>query len=118
TSLIEGTSLFGTTGGGLGTSASSSSSRRTTGSSSNRYTPSTSNRAGVPVPTNPNVSQSPEQQEKPVVVADEASNSLIIASSPSQFEDLEKIIKEIDLRKSQVLIELALVELSLDDSYK
>ena len=113
TSLIEGTSLFGSVGGGSG------STRRTSGSSSRTgaRTGSSAARTGAPT-ANPNIAQSPDQQEKPVVVADEASNSLIIASSLSQFKDIELIIERIDLQKSQVLIEAALLELSLDDSFK
>lgn len=110
TSLIEGTSLFGTTGGGVG----GSSNRRTTGGG--RSTSGTGTRPNVPV--NPNITQSPEQQEKPTVVADEASNSLIIAAGELQYKQIERIIDEIDLRKKQVLIEAALIELSLDDSFK
>jgi general secretion pathway protein D len=109
TSLIEGTTLFGASAGGLSTS-----SRRTTGTSG-RTTGPTPRPAGA---TNPNLVTSPENQEKPVVVADEASNSLIIAAGAEQFRQLELIIKEIDVRKMQVLIEAALIELSLDDSFK
>ena len=47
-----------------------------------------------------------------------ASNSLLISASPRQFEQLERIIKEIDIKKPQVLIEAALLELTLDDSYR
>jgi general secretion pathway protein D len=58
------------------------------------------------------------QEEKPAVVADIKSNSLIIAGTQRQFEELQRVIKEIDIKKDQVLIEAALIELSLDDAYR
>jgi general secretion pathway protein D len=105
--LIEGTTLFGATTGSLATS------RRT--STGARATPA---RPGQPATPAAGVSVSPDLEEKPTVVADEASNSLIIAGSEAQYQDLKLIIDQIDIRKSQVLIEAALVELSLDDSYR
>ena len=113
-SLIEGTTLFGASTGGLGYTGASRTSGRSGGS--NR-SPTTAAPRAVGV-ANPNLTTSPELEEKPTVVADDASNSLIIASSKQQFEQLKLIIDEIDVMKSQVLIEAALVELSLDDSYK
>jgi general secretion pathway protein D len=112
TELIEGTTLFGTGGGG--TFSSSSSSRRTGSGSSTRTTGSTARTGPVPA----GVVQSPEYAEKPTVVADEASNSLIIAASPEQYKQIKGVIDTIDIRKRQVLIEAALVELSLDDSFR
>ncbi len=110
TSLIEGTTLFGTSGGG-----SYSGSTRRTPSSTGGRAPSPRPSGGA---TPPSGGGSPEQQEKPTVVAEEASNSLIIAAGERQFNDLETIIKQIDVAKSQVLIEAALIELTLDDAYK
>ncbi len=111
TTLIDGTSLFGSTGGSLG---SGSTGTRRTGSTGRTTT--TQNR---PATANPSIASSnPENQEKPAVVADKASNSLIIAASKEQYDRLRNIIDQIDIRKSQVLIEAALVELSLDDSFK
>lgn len=106
--LIDGTSLFGSSGG-----STSSSSRRTGGNNgrTNTATPRT------PVTSVPG-GASPEDEEKPAVVADKASNSLIIAASQDQFNRLKTVIERIDVRKSQVLIEAALIELSLDDSYR
>ena len=93
-SLIDSSTLFGQAGTNTG----------------NR--PGGNNRpAGV-------ASSDPREEEKPAVVADEKSNSLIIAASERQFDDLKKIIDEIDIKKSQVLIEVALIELTLDDAYR
>jgi general secretion pathway protein D len=59
-----------------------------------------------------------EDQEKPAVVADVASNSLLIAATPRQYEELKRIIAQIDVKKPQVLIEAALIELTLEDAYR
>ncbi|MFV1958963.1 MAG: secretin N-terminal domain-containing protein, partial [Planctomycetota bacterium] len=99
--LIEASTFFGTTnqgGGGTGRS------RTPTGRSQ------PGGRSGQP-------SLRPDEQEKPAVVADEASNSLLISASPRQFEQLKHIIESIDIKKPQVLIEAALLELTLDDAY-
>jgi general secretion pathway protein D len=51
--------------------------------------------------------------EQPVaVVADESSNSLIITASKSRYAQVLEVIKRLDLRRRQVLIETALVEIS------
>lgn len=108
-SLIEGTTLFG--GATTGTFGGS----RRPGTTGTRPGTSAPRPAGGPTPPG---AVSPEMQEKPTVVAEEASNSLIIAAGEQQFKDLEIIINLIDVPKSQVLIEAALIELTLDDAYK
>jgi len=100
-SLIEQSTFFG-----LGAGGSTGTSRGTTG------------RSPRGTPGSPSVAPRAEEEEKPAVVADIASNSLLISASPRQFEELKKIIAEIDVKKPQVLIEAALLELSLDDSYR
>jgi type II secretion system protein D len=51
--------------------------------------------------------------EQPVtVVADEASNSLIITASRSRYAQVLEIVKKLDVRRRQVLIESAVVEIS------
>lgn len=47
-----------------------------------------------------------------VVVADEASNSLIISASKSRYAQVLEIVKRLDVRRRQVLIESALVEIN------
>lgn len=93
TSLIEAASIFGTGG--------------TTGS--------TGERSGRVAGTN---GTDPREEEKPAVVADEKSNSIIIAGTERQFTEIENVLKQIDIQKDQVLIEAALIELTLDDSYR
>jgi len=50
------------------------------------------------------------------IVADEKSNSLVVFSSQSDYEQLESILADLDRRRPQVLIEAALVEVSGSDS--
>jgi general secretion pathway protein D len=51
--------------------------------------------------------------EQPVtIVADEASNSLVISASKSRYAQVLEVIKRLDVRRRQVLIESALVEIS------
>lgn len=109
--LIDATSIFGGTSSSLG-SSSSSSNRRTSGNGAGTRTN---------VPRAPGVAgeaTSPDQEEKPAVVADVKSNSLIIAASKRQWEELQHVLEQIDVKKSQVLIEAALIELTLDDSFR
>ena len=93
-SLIEAAAVFGTSQG--------------TGAN-------TGNRPGR---ANPNSNSNVREEEKPAVVADVSSNSLIIAATKRQFEELSRVIESIDIKKDQVLIEAALIELTLDDSYR
>ncbi len=113
TTLIDGTSLFGSSSGGSSLGGRSSS--RTSTASRN-----TNNQPGrvAGANANPNIATNPQDQEKPAIVADKASNTLIIAASEDQFKRIESVVKIIDQRKKQVLIEAALLELSLDDSFK
>ena len=57
-------------------------------------------------------------QGDPVLVADDRSNSLLIQASATQLADLEDIIRQIDVPRDQVLVEAALVELSVDDLFR
>jgi len=54
-------------------------------------------------------------QTDPVIVADPRSNSLLIQATATQLLDLMKIVDQIDVPRDQVLVEAALVELSVDD---
>ncbi|MCB9826192.1 MAG: hypothetical protein H6805_10260 [Planctomycetes bacterium] len=96
TSLIEAASIFGKEAG------TSTSSGGNTGRAANLSSDSVD----------------PREEEKPAVVADEKSNSIIIAGTQRQFEEIKKVLDEIDVQKDQVLIEAALIELTLDDSYR
>jgi general secretion pathway protein D len=47
-----------------------------------------------------------------VVVADEATNSLLVAASKRRYEEVAELIEKLDQRQDQVLIETALIELT------
>jgi len=48
------------------------------------------------------------------IVADKASNSLIILSSPEDFQVIKEVIKSIDVKRPQVFVEVQIVEMSMD----
>ena len=52
------------------------------------------------------------------VVAEETTNSLIITTYKRNFPAVEKLIKELDVMLPQVLIEVKIVEITLDDDTK
>lgn len=47
------------------------------------------------------------------IVADEATNSIIIQATPSDYKIIEKTLKELDLRPKQVLVEVLMAEVTL-----
>ncbi|MEJ2692076.1 MAG: type II secretion system secretin GspD [Candidatus Thiodiazotropha sp.] len=48
------------------------------------------------------------------IQADEASNALIITAPPDQYRSLEAIIRKLDIRRAQVLVEAIIAEVSYD----
>jgi len=54
-------------------------------------------------------------QEDPVIVADSRTNGLLIQATSTQMDDIRDLIDQIDIPRDQVLVEAALVELSIDD---
>lgn len=55
------------------------------------------------------------REQKPVIKEDEKSNSLLISASRSQYEKIVELIRRLDIRQDQVLIEAALIELGTQD---
>jgi general secretion pathway protein D len=53
-----------------------------------------------------------------IVLADEATNALIITAPPSVMRELESIIAKLDIRRAQVLVEAIIAEVSDDFSRK
>lgn len=53
-------------------------------------------------------------EEKPSIVADKLTNSLIIIATPTQYEELAKIIRKLDIPRRQVLVEAVIAEMSLE----
>ena len=47
------------------------------------------------------------------VASDKATNSLIIVASPSDFETVKDVIQKLDIRRRQVYVEAAIIEMSL-----
>ncbi len=69
------------------------------------------------------VSKSVEKQRKGAttankatidIQADEATNALVITAPPDHFRSLEQVIKQLDIRRAQVLIETVIAEVSED----
>lgn len=62
----------------------------------------------------PNLLSSVEQLERDVVVvADTATNSLIVSATPRYFEDIRKMVEKLDEAPRQVIIQALLVEVEL-----
>ncbi len=50
------------------------------------------------------------------IQADESLNAIVIRGDPSQIQEIRDIVKKLDVRRTQVLIEAAIVEISLSDT--
>ena len=57
-----------------------------------------------------------EGAQKTAIQADESLNAIVVRADRSQITDIADIIKELDVRRAQVLIEAAVVEVSMSDS--
>lgn len=65
----------------------------------------------------PELSSAVEQLEREVVVvADTATNALIVSASPRYFDDIEKMIAQLDEPPRQVIIQALLVEVELGNT--
>ena len=53
----------------------------------------------------------------PVIVPDENTNSLLIIATPSDYNEMRKVIDKLDVRRAQVMIEVAILEVSDDDNF-
>lgn len=56
-----------------------------------------------------------QRPRKPVIIAHEESNSILLSAPASKYAQLKQMIDELDVRQPQVLIECAVVELSTTD---
>lgn len=52
--------------------------------------------------------------QPPTIVADSSSNSLIVLTSPQEYTFIEQLIKKLDNRRPQVLVEAVIAEVSLE----
>ena len=57
-----------------------------------------------------------QQKSEASVYADESLNALVVRAEPSVIQELEMIVDQLDIRRAQVLIEAAIVEISDDNS--
>ncbi len=64
------------------------------------------------------VKRKSEIKEPSSIIADEATNSIIISSELEEFRSLSSVIKQLDIPRLQVLIEAIIAEVSLDASNK
>lgn len=78
---------------------------------------------GAGVPTNqPVVPGQPgvigNSQNAPTIVADETTNSLLVIATPNDYNEIRKIIDKLDIRRPQVMIEAAILEVRDDDDFQ
>ncbi len=57
-----------------------------------------------------------QQKSDASVYADESLNALVVRAEPSVIQELEGIVEQLDVRRAQVLIEAAIVEISDDNA--
>jgi len=69
---------------------------------------------GVARPTTP-AQPAQQQQEQLRIVADPATNSLIIYGTAQEFQNIKNILKELDAVPRQVLLDVLIMEVTLDD---
>lgn len=72
-------------------------------------TPSQQGSRGNSASSNPNV---------PQIVTDEANNALIIRADAPDYAAIEDVIKQMDVAPSQVMVEVTIVEVTLNDTLK
>lgn len=74
--------------------------------------------SGIPARKDQKQAASPEAgffRERFRVVANVETNSLIVISAPQDWEKIERIIKQLDKKRQQVLVEAMIVEIDLQD---
>jgi len=74
--------------------------------------------SGIPARKEPQQKAAPEAgyfEERFRVVANVETNSLIVISAPQDWEKIEDLIKELDKKRQQVLVEAMIVEIDLED---
>jgi general secretion pathway protein D len=58
----------------------------------------------------------PAKQASFIVQADDASNSLIITAAPAQMKSILSVIRQLDIRRAQLMIEAIIAEVSVDNA--
>ncbi|MCA8910113.1 MAG: hypothetical protein KDB82_00290, partial [Planctomycetes bacterium] len=54
----------------------------------------------------------------PVIVPDEGTNSLLVIATPNDYMEIQKVIDKLDVRRPQVMIEAAILEVTDDDDFQ
>ncbi|QDU26154.1 Putative type II secretion system protein D precursor [Anatilimnocola aggregata] len=64
----------------------------------------------------PNLNSAPQTLEREVIVVPEqVSNSLIVSATPRYFDEIRRVVEELDRRPNMVIIQVLLAEVSLND---
>lgn len=64
----------------------------------------------------PTLTSAPQTLEREVIVVPEpVSNSLIVSATPRYFDEIRRVVEELDRRPNMVIIQVLLAEVSLDD---
>lgn len=100
TSRSSGSSGFGSSAGGLGMSSSMG-----MGSTGGSSTGGTRQRQGAAAAV---------QAGNITIQADDTLNALVVRASPTEMSEVRSLIKQLDIRRAQVLIEAAIVEITGD----
>ncbi|MCC6575091.1 MAG: hypothetical protein IT462_15040 [Planctomycetes bacterium] len=79
--------------------------------------------AGIPlptaVPTQPGQPlTSANNPNAPTIVPNEKTNSLVVIATPSDYVELRKLIEKLDMRRPQVQIQVAILEVSDSDGFE
>ncbi len=56
-----------------------------------------------------------QMEREVIVVAEKVSNSLVISATPKYFDDILKLVKDLDKQPAQVMIQVLIAEVSLND---
>jgi type II secretion system protein D len=65
----------------------------------------------------PGVVSAVEQIEREaIIVPEEASNSLIVSATPTLFEEIRRIVEEIDARPPMIMVQVLIAEVTLNDT--
>ena len=70
------------------------------------------NQGGLAKPNAAKIKSSVNNKTKTSIQADEGTNSLLISAAPDVMRSLEAVIKQLDIRRAQVLVEAIIVELT------
>ncbi|MCU4357789.1 type II secretion system secretin GspD [Acinetobacter ursingii] len=127
--LVTGQSVSGSNSTGRNSAASSSSNNSNNainGLINNQNNGSNSGSSSISTPSiNLNSGSSSNQNQNSItsfsnngvsIIADSSQNALVVKADPQLMREIESSIQQLDIRREQVLIEAAIIEVSGDDS--